>query len=105
MLAAIHLHRPATSDLWYRAMPMAGAAVETWGRSRVGGGGAARRRGPDSVLLIFEKLSGHNDPHAVAIRVWLACQIEIEVNRAHDAVAEFLLDQRLKRRAIDLDDI
>ena len=51
-------------------------------------------------LFVFEELAGHNDADAVAIWVSLAREIEVEVDRTHDAVAKFFVDQFLQGRAV-----
>jgi hypothetical protein len=48
-----------------------------------------------AVIFVRQELAGHDHPHAVALRMRLPVDLEVEVDRRHDAVAEFLLDQRL----------
>src|SRR5262245_26864061 len=56
-------------------------------------------------LFVFEELAGHNDADAVAIWVSLAREIEVEIDRTHDAVAKFFVDQFLQGRAVYLHDL
>src|SRR5665811_2140275 len=55
-----------------------------------------------AVILERQELAGHADLDTVALRVRLAVDGHVEVDRRHDAVAEFLLDQRLPGQAVDL---
>src|SRR5476651_1889571 len=54
------------------------------------------------IRLVAQELAGHGDLHAVALLVGLALHGHVEVDGAHDAVAELLLDQLLPGGAIDL---
>src|SRR5262249_20323572 len=56
-------------------------------------------------LFVFQELSGHYDADAVAVRVGLPREIEVEIDRAHDAVAEFFVDQFLQGRTVYLHDL
>src|SRR5712671_811758 len=58
-----------------------------------------------SVFLIWEEFAAEGQLDAVALGIGLAFDRHVEIDRAHDAVAEFLLDQFLPRRAIDLDEL
>src|SRR6266404_5104436 len=58
-----------------------------------------------SVLLIWEEFAAQGQLDAVAFRVGLALDRHVEIDRTHDAVAEFLLEQLLPRRAIDLHEL
>src|ERR1700733_13371941 len=49
-----------------------------------------------AVIFVWQKLAGHQEPHAVPLRVREPVDLEVEVDRRHDAVAELLLDQRLQ---------
>src|SRR6185369_12325278 len=55
-----------------------------------------------SVALVRKELSAHGDVDAVTLRVRLALHGHVEVDGAHDAVAELLLDELLPRGAVDL---
>src|SRR5215213_10098878 len=52
--------------------------------------------------LIGQELALVGDPDAVALRMLYPLQIHPEVNGAHDAIAELLVDQRLYGGAVDL---
>src|SRR5260370_17438575 len=54
------------------------------------------------VRLVPQELARHADPDPVALLVGLALHGHVEVDGAHDAVAELLLDQFLPGRAVDL---
>jgi len=58
-----------------------------------------------AIIFVRQKLAGHADCDAVALGVGLARDVHVEVDCRHDAVAEFLLDQRLERRAVDHDQL
>src|SRR5215831_11064346 len=58
-----------------------------------------------SVFLIWEEFAAEGQLDAVAFRVGLTLDRHIEIDRAHDAVAEFLLDQLLPGRAINLNQL
>src|SRR5258708_9499459 len=58
-----------------------------------------------SILLIGQELAAHRDAHAIALLVGLALDRHVEVDGAHDTVAEFLLDEGLPGRAVDLDQL
>src|SRR6266545_5657857 len=64
------------------------------------GKGACRPIG--SVGLVRQELARHGDLHPVALLVGLALHGHVEVDGAHDAVAELLLDELLPGRAVDL---
>src|SRR5262252_1079695 len=66
-------------------------------RERPGNG-----RPAGSILLIGQELAAHADAHAVAFLVGLPLDLHVEIDGAHDAVAELLLDQRLPGGAINL---
>jgi AcrR family transcriptional regulator len=53
--------------------------------------------------LVREELAVQRHDHAVAIRVGIAADVEAEVDGAHDAVAELLVDELLDGRAVDLE--
>ena len=53
------------------------------------------------MILERQRFFGHAERDAVAFRVGLAGDDHVEVDRGHDAVAEFFLDQRLPGRAVD----
>jgi hypothetical protein len=55
-----------------------------------------------SVALIRQEFAGHGDPHAITLRVLLAVDVHIEVDRAHDAVTELFLNERFPRCAVCL---
>src|SRR5215218_3953364 len=52
--------------------------------------------------LVGQELAHVGDPDAVALRMLHPLQIHLEVNGAHDAIAELLVDQRLYGGAVDL---
>src|SRR5215210_3295565 len=52
--------------------------------------------------LIGQELALVGDPHAVALRMLNPLQVHPEVDGAHDAIAELLVDQSLYSGAIDL---
>jgi hypothetical protein len=52
-----------------------------------------------------QELARHDDLYAVTFGVGLAADVEREINRAHNAVAELLMDQFLDRCPIDGDDL
>src|SRR5215216_2103248 len=52
--------------------------------------------------LVGQELAHVGDPDAVALRMLHPLQIHPEVNGAHDAIAELLVDQRLYGGAVDL---
>ena len=58
----------------------------------------------ESVSLVRKELSGHADLHAVFIRVRFPLDLHIEIDRAHDAIAELFFDQRLPGCPIGLDE-
>jgi hypothetical protein len=58
-----------------------------------------------SVLLIREEFAAEGQLDAIALRVGLALDRHVEIDGAHDAVAEFLLDQLFPSRAVDLDQL
>ncbi len=77
-------------------------------------GGRSPRRGywrsmglmPDGLpLLIGQELAVHGDDDAVALRVLLLADVQLEVDGAHDAVAEHLVDDGLEGRPVDLGDL
>src|SRR5690242_8162603 len=55
-----------------------------------------------SVLLVGQELATHGQAHAVAFLVGLPLDRHVEIDGAHDPVAEFLVDERLPGRAVDL---
>ena len=57
------------------------------------------------ICFIGQKLARHDDLYAVPFGVRLTADVEREINRAHDAVAELLMDQFLDCRPIDGDDL
>src|ERR1700679_843106 len=61
--------------------------------------------GHASVAFVWQKLAGHRDADTVAFRVFLAADLHIEVDSAHDAVTEFLLDECLPRCAVGLHEL
>src|ERR1700729_3771398 len=99
-----------------------------WGAREVGGRGGVGRGGlwveprwerdgwglrwawnvgglPWGSPLVGEEFAVEGDDHAVAGRVGDALDVEAEVDRAHDAVTELLVDQLLDGRPVDLDDL
>ena len=56
-----------------------------------------------SVRPVGQELAAHRDADAVALGVRLALQVHVEIDRAHDAVAELLVDQGLEGAAVDAD--
>src|SRR5690606_1862440 len=56
-----------------------------------------------SVGLVGQELARHHDVDAIAATVRLALEVHLEVDGAHDPVAELFMDQRLERRAVDID--
>jgi hypothetical protein len=54
-----------------------------------------------AVIFERQEFARHGDLDTVALGVGLALDLHVEVDRRHDAVAEFLLDQRLPGRAVD----
>src|ERR1700722_9629029 len=55
-----------------------------------------------SPFSVWQELAviGKND--AVAVRVGPSLDVQFEINRAHDAIAEHFVDQRLDRRSVHL---
>ena len=49
------------------------------------------------------ELAAHDDLHAVALRIRLARKVHREVDGAHDAVAELLVDECLEGRSVNVD--
>src|SRR5207249_11874890 len=49
-----------------------------------------------AVILERQEFSRHRDLDAVALRVRQALHLQVKVDRRHDTVAEFLLDQCLR---------
>ena len=45
------------------------------------------------IRFVWEELSAHRDPYAIAFRVRFALDIHMKINRAHDAVAKFFVNQ------------
>src|SRR5215831_14701839 len=58
-----------------------------------------------SILIIWEEFAAEGELDAVSLRVGLALDRHVEIDRAHDAVAEFLLDQFFPRRPVDLNQL
>src|SRR5215469_5719942 len=58
-----------------------------------------------SVFLIWEEFTAEGQLDAVAFWVGLTLDRHIEIDRAHDAVAEFLLDQLLPGGAVNLNQL
>src|SRR2546421_5109429 len=56
-------------------------------------------------LPVRQELSVVRELHAVALRVGDGVDVDLEVDRAHDAVAELLVDHRLDGRPVDLGDL
>ena len=69
-------------------------AVELHGSSRLEISFKGKSRYPRSlfVTLIGEKLAGHFDFDSIPGRMWLALDLHIEVNGAHDPVSELFVD-------------
>ena len=66
------------------------------------GGPSAAHAASVRYLPIREEFAAEGQLDPVAFRVGLALDRHVEVDGAHDAVAEFLLDQLLPGRAVDL---
>jgi hypothetical protein len=58
-----------------------------------------------SVLSFFvrQKLSIQSDDDTIAFRIFSSFYLHVEIDRAHDAVAEFIVDKRFHRRPVYLD--
>src|SRR6476469_8596806 len=103
--------RGAASDLWQTAFPASAtadtspttantcASAGTSDLTTAPSAGFSARRLP---LAIREELAVHRDLHAVALWIGHAVDIHLEVDGAHDAVAELLVNHFLERRAVDL---
>src|SRR5487761_1533364 len=55
-----------------------------------------------SIFLVWQELAAEGQLDAVALRIGLALDRHIEIDGAHHAVAELLLDQLLPGGALDL---
>src|SRR5262249_42463935 len=66
---------------------------------------APRTTRHDSPPLVWQELAGHGDLDPIPLRVGLLLDLHGEIDRAHDAVAEGLLDDVLERQAVDLEDL
>ena len=53
--------------------------------------------------LVGQKLTGHGDLDPITLGIGFAFDRHIEVNRAHDAVAELFIDESLPGWAVALD--
>jgi hypothetical protein len=58
-----------------------------------------------SIHLVRQKLPRQHHIHPIPLRIRLAHDVHREVDRAHDAVAEFLVDQFLDRQAVHIHDL
>ena len=58
-----------------------------------------------SPLLVGKKLAAHRHLDTIAGRVFDFVNVDREVDRTHDAIAEFLLNHILHRHSIDLHDL
>ncbi len=67
--------------------------------------GRSRPQSPTSAPLIRKKLAVEHDSNSIASRVWNALDISAEVDGAHDPISELLVDQRLQRRPVNLDQL
>jgi hypothetical protein len=56
-------------------------------------------------FFVRQELAIHRDDDAIPLGILLLLHVQLEADRAHDAVAEHLVDDRLERRAIDLGDL
>ena len=66
----------------------------------------ARKGGPHfSPFLVWKKLAAHRDLHPVTGWVFHFVDIHGEVDGAHDAIAELLLDHILEWQAVHLHDL
>src|SRR5262245_56441961 len=54
-----------------------------------------------AVIPVRQELARHGDLHTITLRVRQPLHGEVEVDRGHDPVAEFFLDQGLPGRAVD----
>src|SRR5262249_53104543 len=53
-----------------------------------------------AVVFVRQELARHGDLDAVATRIRLAFHLQVEIDRGHNAVAEFFLHERLAGRAV-----
>src|SRR4051812_38129221 len=60
-------------------------------------------RAPQRSPLVRQELAVEDDPHARALLRLAPLNREIEADRAHDPVAEVLVDQRLDGLPVDLE--
>src|SRR5579885_647222 len=58
-----------------------------------------------AVVFERQEFAAHADRHAIAFRIGPAGDLHVEVDGRHDAVAEFLLDQRLERGTVHHDEL
>jgi hypothetical protein len=56
-------------------------------------------------LGVLQVLAGEDDVNAVALAVGLALEVHVEIDGAHDAVPEFLVDQRLEGGPVHVDEL
>src|SRR6476660_5245120 len=54
-----------------------------------------------AVIFIGQELAGHRDLDSVALLVRQPLDLGVKIDGRHDAIAEFLFDERLPRRSID----
>ena len=57
-----------------------------------------------SIGLIRQKFPAHDNAHPVTLGIGLALQVHVEIDGAHDAVAEFFVDQGFEGGAVDVKD-
>jgi hypothetical protein len=58
-----------------------------------------------SPFLVRQELSVHRDDDAISLGILFLLHVQLEVNRAHDAVAEHLVDDRLEGCAVNPGDL
>ena len=61
--------------------------------------------GQESISLIRQELPAHHDLHPIPLGIGLPRKIHIEIDGAHDAVAEFLVDKGLEGGPINADQL
>src|SRR5665811_1942261 len=61
------------------------------------------RRGARSSPVVVEELSIKNDDNAIPACVLAALNVHLEIDGAHNTVAEFFVDQFLYRRSVNVE--
>lgn len=54
------------------------------------------------MAFVWKELSRHRNADAVALRSFFSLDLHIEIDRAHGAIAEFLLDKSLPGGVVGL---